>query len=755
MTKKLIAIVVAAMMLLSLIPASALAANAERAAAPAVKEQTQVALWDLEVDPLENGWEFRDEDGDNNNWQWVNETYADVPIATSGEYSIRSRSYFGTALTPDNWAVSPAVELPEAETIVLSVMAASYMGSYPETFALYAFVDGAEEPVALGDDMQSPATSREFAEFTADLSEYAGQSVQVAVRHYNCVDQYMFYVDDIAIVADPEENPPVDPTEPPVDPTEPPVDPTEPPVDPTEPPAESSLIAGYYFESEDELADWTLIGTADTNWVHSDNNPSGYDYTPYAHEGSGFIMSYSFVDYVGAYQADNWAITPAVELPEGAASLSFYSTQANPDYPESFDVYIGTSAETAEMTLLQSNISPSTGAEDNWTHYEFDLSDYAGQTVYVAFYDHCYDMYEIWLDQVEFFGEGGDQPPVDPTEPPTDPQVIDAIAIEGFVEPAWGENPFFGVTVPNDANYTLESAIWNWWSEEDFGELTETDTFDHEDYEYTMLFVVTPNEGYEFAENAVVTINGEQTLADGNFIYIETDSATFYTIGFYVTEPAPMPSLDEALNVEGGELHFESEGAYPWFVVEEGDRIYAQSGNAGVSSSDSILTTTITANAGDVVKFEYRAFGEGTSTYWDYCEFSIDGQRVGYWGAQQNDWELFTSEPMTAGEHTLTWKYHKDSSVNPNGDFFAVDNVEIAEGELPATGVLGDVDMDGDVDTADALMALRYVMGLIELNEDQLAQAEVTGDGNVTVADPLLILRHALGLVESFPAEEA
>ena len=148
---------------------------------------------------------------------------------------------------------------------------------------------------------------------------------------------------------------------------------------------------------------------------------------------------------------------------------------------------------------------------------------------------------------------------------------------------------------------------------------------------------------------------------------------------FVVEEPAPAPTIDEALNVEGGELHFESEGSYPWITVldEESGRLYAMSGNAGVHSSDSILTTTITANAGDVVSFEFQAWGEGTSTYWDYCEFAIDGQRVGYWGAYQNEeWELFTSEPMTAGEHTLTWKFHKDSSVSKPGDCFMVDNVE-------------------------------------------------------------------------------
>ena len=221
------------------------------------------------------------------------------------------------------------------------------------------------------------------------------------------------------------------------------------------------------------------------------------------------------------------------------------------------------------------------------------------------------------------------------------------------------------------------------------------------------------------------------------------------------TEPPVQHDLDEALNVEGGELHFESEGEHPWIVVNDEDngRLYAMSGNAGVHSSESILTTTITANAGDVVSFEFQAWGEGSGTFWDYCEFAIDGQRAGYWGAYQNDWELFTSEPMTAGEHTLTWKFHKDNSISKPGDCFMVDNVEITEGELPPSGIIGDVDMDGDVDTADALLALRYVLELESLNEDQLAQAEVDGNGEVTIVDALLILRVAQGILDGFPTE--
>ncbi len=198
--------------------------------------------------------------------------------------------------------------------------------------------------------------------------------------------------------------------------------PTNPPVQPTNPPAPGpdGLIAGYYFETDEDVNAWTFLGVDNTNWVSSDNNPGGYDYTAFAHEGSRFILSYSFVDYVGAYQADNWAISPAVTLPNGSARVSFYASNANSMYPETFSVYVGLAPDVNSMVLLQGNINAPSGYDDPWTHYEFDLSEYAGNTIYLAFYDNMYDGYEIWIDQVEFFGEGGEpQPTAEPTAEPT------------------------------------------------------------------------------------------------------------------------------------------------------------------------------------------------------------------------------------------------------------------------------------------------------------------------------------------------
>lgn len=65
-------------------------------------------------------------------------------------------------------------------------------------------------------------------------------------------------------------------------------------------------------------------------------------------------------------------------------------------------------------------------------------------------------------------------------------------------------------------------------------------------------------------------------------------------------------------------------------------------------------------------------------------------------------------------------------------------------------GMLGDVDMDGDVDSIDALMALRYSLDLVPLTNAQLRLGDVNGSGFVNVNDALVILRYALGLVHEF-----
>ncbi len=60
--------------------------------------------------------------------------------------------------------------------------------------------------------------------------------------------------------------------------------------------------------------------------------------------------------------------------------------------------------------------------------------------------------------------------------------------------------------------------------------------------------------------------------------------------------------------------------------------------------------------------------------------------------------------------------------------------------------VMGDVSGDGVIDSEDALLILRAAMGLVELTPEQEALADFNGDGTVNSEDALLVMRLAMGL---------
>ena len=62
---------------------------------------------------------------------------------------------------------------------------------------------------------------------------------------------------------------------------------------------------------------------------------------------------------------------------------------------------------------------------------------------------------------------------------------------------------------------------------------------------------------------------------------------------------------------------------------------------------------------------------------------------------------------------------------------------------------LGDVNGDGYIDAADALLCLRASVGLITLTPEQEAAADVNHDGLIDAGDAILILRYDARLIPS------
>ena len=149
-----------------------------------------------------DAWTLVDTDGDGINWMQFNpQNFSEGGFpAYEGQYAAMSRSWQSSALTPDQWMISPEIEDLGG---TLRYYMADDGANYQETYRIYVCTTGSTdiadfEPVT--DDMLSP-NSVEWTEVEIDLSAYAGQSGRIAFRHYNCTDKDFMLFDAIGIYA--------------------------------------------------------------------------------------------------------------------------------------------------------------------------------------------------------------------------------------------------------------------------------------------------------------------------------------------------------------------------------------------------------------------------------------------------------------------------------------------------------------------------------------------------------------------------
>ena len=69
-------------------------------------------------------------------------------------------------------------------------------------------------------------------------------------------------------------------------------------------------------------------------------------------------------------------------------------------------------------------------------------------------------------------------------------------------------------------------------------------------------------------------------------------------------------------------------------------------------------------------------------------------------------------------------------------------------GSSASARALGDVDGNGIVQIADAILAARHALGVYLLEGESLILADVDMNGEITIADAVLIMRIAMGLYE-------
>ena len=223
---------------------------------------------------------------------------------------------------------------------------------------------------------------------------------------------------------------------------------------------------------------------------------------------------------------------------------------------------------------------------------------------------------------------------------------------------------------------------------------------------------------------AVITCS---VIMDGEVIGTETCSVTVHRL----------PTLNEAANVPGGTLEFTSPtSSYPWRVGVADGAPAVMSGNVGVNNSTSTLQLVLSMQAGEMLTFSMKASSEDD---YDFLKFYVNNTQYGSSLSGETDWVNVTYTAQSSGTFTFQWRFNKDQYVGDYDDCGYVKNVSYISAFVP-----GDVNLNGSVDSADALLVLRYSLGLEQLTSTQLQRADINGDGTVDSSDALSILRSAL-----------
>ena len=255
--------------------------------------------------------------------------------------------------------------------------------------------------------------------------------------------------------------------------------------------------------------------------------------------------------------------------------------------------------------------------------------------------------------------------------------------------------------------------------------------------------VITASIG-EATSSVTITVTGEQPGESG----LTGVSLDRYTLTLYAGEEAEQ--LTATLKPEG------TEATIRWTSSNQTAATVSQDGKVTPLSAG---ITVVTAAAGD-----YRAS----------CIVTVQPERVRVTGIRFDEpthtlmmGSTVTLQPIIAPDDAtvknLTWvsSDEQTATVSRTG---IVTALSVGETTITATTVdggysaeikiivtaaaqLGDVNGDGYIDAADALLCLRASVGLITLTPEQEAAADVNHDGLVDAGDAILILRYDARLI--------
>ena len=262
---------------------------------------------------------------------------------------------------------------------------------------------------------------------------------------------------------------------------------------------------------------------------------------------------------------------------------------------------------------------------------------------------------------------------------------------------------------------------------------------------YIYSLSLKAKEGYAFADTVQLTLNGMFVNNDSVRVYGDNNAVCF-AAAIQTIHPGP---VIERVEVTDATLSFRA-GDKPTFTGKTPD--------------------------GALYTIGFEAWDGSNNTGWTSSD---------YWNRRYGDFEDSWGMPITTFLGGTTYSYRVavtlTKEANAAGYHFSPDKTrlilngqEIAPDLYDHDGIdwyeawfsgiarftpegsavaYGDVNGDGAIDTADAVLILQYAAKLIDGTALNAAAADVNGDGAIDTADAVLVLQYAAKLIAAFPRQ--
>ena len=160
---------------------------------------------DFESGTTPTGFTFVDNDNDGLNWD-PSYLYGNGYGHNGSDGLVGSASWDPTtqaALTPDNWMILPAFDIPAGSDFELTWYEKGQDQSYfAEFYSVYINTTGnAVTNFTATTAVLTSTTTGDWVKKTVSLASYAGQTIYIAFRHHNVTDMFYLDIDDMRIGA--------------------------------------------------------------------------------------------------------------------------------------------------------------------------------------------------------------------------------------------------------------------------------------------------------------------------------------------------------------------------------------------------------------------------------------------------------------------------------------------------------------------------------------------------------------------------